>query len=198
MRRAFDCIDRTKLAGMLRDRLQSSHSQEARCLIAMLFPGESTLTTPWGPHEIKSNSGVKQGAVESPSVVVCPAGNLKSWFDTGVQDVAFMDDALLWDGLASLLQAGVNTRLSCGNGASSSTPMNACSLHGGIPRARASPSTGLLSRPWSQIEVWFSEGLHFLDFAGSQVLLVGWPWACWSAPLPRPRSCPRWRCSSHG
>ena len=64
--KAFDTIDRGRLASMLVDKLHD-FPQECRCLLCMLLPAELLIATLWGEESICSNAGVKQGAVESPA-----------------------------------------------------------------------------------------------------------------------------------
>ena len=64
--KAFDRIRRAKLGTMLFERLATAHPQECRNLLALLLPNELTIATPWADFCTPSNSGVKQGKVESP------------------------------------------------------------------------------------------------------------------------------------
>ena len=104
--KAYDAIRRGKLATMLHRKLQD-FPQECRCLLALLLPGRLSITTPWGDQDVPSVAGVKQGAVESPALFISAMEDIlvqvvseipcRSWLDTGIHDVSYMDDAFLWD-----------------------------------------------------------------------------------------------------
>ena len=105
--KAFDLISRSRLGRMIVNKLAVSHPQECRCLLAMLLPSDVTIATPWADFTTHSNSGVKQGAVESPILFAAAmedilaatmqASQEQSWLDTGIRDLSFMDDGFLWD-----------------------------------------------------------------------------------------------------
>ena len=64
--RAFDSVYRVKLAERVQAWCQAEHPGETRCLVQMLAASDLILALPWGCHQIQSNTGVKQGATESP------------------------------------------------------------------------------------------------------------------------------------
>ena len=64
--KAFDMISRVTLGKMILHRLGRLHPQECRMFLTYLLPYDITIATPWADVTTHSNSGVKQGAVESP------------------------------------------------------------------------------------------------------------------------------------
>ena len=66
LRRAFDSVYRVKLAERVQEWCQLEFAVETRCLIRLLAAADLVLTLPWGCYDVHSNTGVKQGATESP------------------------------------------------------------------------------------------------------------------------------------
>ena len=66
LRRAFDSVYRIKLAERVQSWCQQGYPGETRCLIQMLAAADLIPALPWGCRQIHSNTGVTQGATESP------------------------------------------------------------------------------------------------------------------------------------
>ena len=66
IRKAFDTVSRFRLAQKIVQWADGSFPSEIRCLLRMLMSREVVLSLPWGDHAIDANTGVKQGATESP------------------------------------------------------------------------------------------------------------------------------------
>ena len=113
VRRAFDAVDRWQLACTLQNKL-AHRPQELKSLLLMLLTSSAVLCTAWGDRTIQANSGVKQGAVESPPLFVAAMdvilasvsdrGPPETWLDIGHADLSFMDDAIAWARTIPLLQ----------------------------------------------------------------------------------------------
>ena len=118
--KAFDAVDRQQLGKKLVETLAPAHPSEVKCLLSMLGQGRAVIRTDWGETSIAMTSGVKQGAVESPTIFawimdlvtlqVDRTAPVSSWFpDIGVNKLSFMDDMLLWDGDVPSLQLQVSS-----------------------------------------------------------------------------------------
>ena len=70
IRKAFDTVSRFRLAQKVIQSKESNSPYEVRCLLRMLMSREVVLSLPWGEHAIDANVGVKQGATESPLLLV--------------------------------------------------------------------------------------------------------------------------------
>ena len=66
LRRAFDSVFRVKLAERVKVWCLQRFPGETRCLLRLLAAADLVLALPWGCRQIHSNTGVKQGATESP------------------------------------------------------------------------------------------------------------------------------------
>ena len=115
LEKAFDRLDRIGLASLIVSKLGTSHPTEVKNLLAMLREGGACIPTIWGEGHTDMNSGVRQGGVESAtlfawviSVVIeeldarAPPGG---WATAcPLEEQAYMDDLLLWDGQLARLQ----------------------------------------------------------------------------------------------
>ena len=66
LNKAFDCVDRRKLLEKLRERMGSC--AELGCWAGLMSDVTGVLQTPWGRSLSPMPSGIKQGAIESPSM----------------------------------------------------------------------------------------------------------------------------------
>ncbi|CAE7247126.1 unnamed protein product [Symbiodinium sp. CCMP2592] len=106
--KAFDCVDRGMLLGKLSERL--GPCAELGCWAALLGEITGTLQTPWGLTLLSMPSGIKQGAVESPSffafiaeVALSETAAKHGWGrreklleGMNHEECMFMDDTILW------------------------------------------------------------------------------------------------------
>ena len=114
--KAFDRVSRTKLYSMLESKLGISHI--SRCWHALLQSTRAFLQTSWGLTEFPMKSGIKQGAVESPSLYslisdacVREAARRYGWANEdprlpglALRDILYMDDSVMWDSSPETLQ----------------------------------------------------------------------------------------------
>ena len=114
--KAFDVIDRVKLATMIAEKLRR-FPLEARHLISSLLPGSAVVCSPWGTFRVTTDKGVKQGGVESPVLFALAMEQVlhlvhkavaTDWLGLGFDDICFMDDDLGWAGSVPLLQRKVD------------------------------------------------------------------------------------------
>eukprot|EP00439_Symbiodinium_sp_Y106_P019430 s1871_g2.t1 len=106
--KAFDSVDRRKLLQTLRSKL--GDTPEMRAWEGLLVDTEATLLTPWGISSFMLFSGIKQGAVESPSFfsmlmeeALHEVAEEQKWKDMELlfhdfphEHLLFMDDGVLW------------------------------------------------------------------------------------------------------
>ena len=108
VRKAFDSLNRNALLAALKVRL--GDCVEYRCLHALLVDVVAVLQSSWGVSQVRMNSGIKQGAIESPmlfsfvmELALEQAASKHNWQDhkrvypdLEQQDLLFMDDGYLW------------------------------------------------------------------------------------------------------
>ena len=108
--RAFDSIDRNCLLGKLFAKL--GDCEEYRVWERLMTGTTCTLQSPWYQTTFETKAGIRQGAVESPAFfgaliewALEDVGKAQGWkgFVSTYQDlcldqVAFMDDLIIWDG----------------------------------------------------------------------------------------------------
>ncbi|CAE7801742.1 pol [Symbiodinium sp. CCMP2592] len=113
--KAFDSVDRGALIRKLRSRLGST--AEMACFEQLLLDTTALLVTPWGMSEFRMDSGIKQGAVESPCFFSLlmeegleEAAELHRWSeqpllfpDLVYESALFMDDGILWGSSPSIV-----------------------------------------------------------------------------------------------
>ena len=106
--KAFDTLNRHKFLTRLKERMGCT--QEFRCWTRMLQRNEALLMTPWHTTKFSMRSGVKQGAVESPTFfakvvewIFSDAQERCQWTrdpssfpNLGLPGVCYMDDGVLW------------------------------------------------------------------------------------------------------
>ena len=107
--RAFDRVSRSRLMMMLQDKI--GHNRLSKAWYELLKPTRSHLQTSWGNTTFEMRTGIRQGAVESPSffgqlaeLCVQTAAERYGWEPNcpgidglPVREVLFMDDAVAWD-----------------------------------------------------------------------------------------------------
>ena len=118
LQRAFDSVLRAQLGRKILEWDGGEHPFEVRCLLRLLESSQVTLRLPWGEVGIDSNSGVKQGAVESPILFAKLMDDILSgtqMYDEGyiLQGIdstgcCFMDDVVTWRASIQSLQQCVN------------------------------------------------------------------------------------------
>ena len=120
LEKAFDKLDRAALLGRLEEKLGAG--AELNCWRGLLRGTVGILQTPWGKTEVAMNTGIKQGAVESPSMFAWVAElalaetiEKYGWHTgdtlfTGLQseEMLYMDDGMLWQGSLPVLQTRVS------------------------------------------------------------------------------------------
>ena len=121
LRRAFDSVYRVKLAERVRAWCQQDFPAETRCMISMLAAADLVLALPWGCYDIHSNTGVKQGATESPLLFGRLIDEILSeipfipqnavFQDVMSDGVCFMDDIVAWMTSVPALQQFLNALL---------------------------------------------------------------------------------------
>ena len=104
--RAFDSVKRVKLAERVVEWAGNRFPFETQCIIRMLASSELILSLPWHDVPLQANSGVKQGATESPAlfsrlideilsdIVLEDDGHILEGM--GCDGAAFMDDVITW------------------------------------------------------------------------------------------------------
>ena len=121
LRRAFDSVYRVKLAERVQAWCQDDFPAETRCLISMLAAADLVLALPWGCFNVHSNTGVKQGATESPLLFgrlidevlnEIPFVPQNAVFpDLQSDGGCFMDDIIAWLNSVPALQQFLNALL---------------------------------------------------------------------------------------
>ena len=106
LQRAFDSVDRVRLAHKICDWSGKHRPYETRSLIRLLASSGLVLQLPWCQREIVSNVGVKQGATESPLLFARLIDDVLSAVDLASDDQllpdlchdssCFMDDIMGW------------------------------------------------------------------------------------------------------
>ena len=118
--KAFDSVDRRKLLQTLRSKL--GDTPEMRAWEGLLVDTEATLLTPWGISSFMLFSGIKQGAVESPSFfsmlmeeALHEVAEEQKWQDMELlfhdfphEHLLFMDDGVLWSCSLSVIGTRVS------------------------------------------------------------------------------------------
>ncbi|CAE7625517.1 Zdhhc3, partial [Symbiodinium sp. CCMP2456] len=108
LNKAFDCVDRSVLLRRLSEQMGSC--AEMGCWAALMTDVAGTLQTPWGMSKLDMPSGIKQGAVESPSMfgfvaeLALEDAKVRCRWDArdklfqgmGEEECLFMDDGCLW------------------------------------------------------------------------------------------------------
>ncbi|CAE7713978.1 unnamed protein product [Symbiodinium sp. CCMP2592] len=108
IRKAFDSVNKGRLIGKLRARL--GDTAEMACWERLILDTKATLLSPWGHSDFDLFTGIKQGAVESPSFfsllmeeALEETSAKHSWpqarrvfEDFEHENALFMDDGLLW------------------------------------------------------------------------------------------------------
>ena len=111
LEKAFDSLDRTALLQRLQEAL--GEGAEMGCWRGLLRGTVGQLQTPWGSTEIHMRRGMKQGAVESPTMFAWIAELAmhtaveKYGWRTGprvFEEMLYMDDGMLWSSQPSTLQ----------------------------------------------------------------------------------------------
>ncbi|CAE7229646.1 Pol, partial [Symbiodinium necroappetens] len=119
LEKAFDKLDRTSLLNRLEEKLGAG--PEMNCWRGLLRDTVGILQTPWGRTEVAMNTGIKQGAVESPSMfawvaelALAEAIEKYSWHARGSlfadlpsEEMLYMDDGMLWQGSLPVIQTRV-------------------------------------------------------------------------------------------
>ena len=121
LRRAFDSVHRVKLAEGVQAWCQRDFPAETRCMINLLAASDLVLALPWGCYDIHSNTGVKQGATESPWLFGRLIDEILSEIPLDPQHAVFpdlfsdggcfMDDILAWVNSVPALQQFLNALL---------------------------------------------------------------------------------------
>ena len=121
LRRAFDSVYRVKLAERVQAWCQQDFPAETRCLVRLLAAADLILALPWGCYDIHSNTGVKQGATESPLLFGRLVDELLSdipfdpqnavFHDLSSDGGCFMDDIIAWVKTVPALQQFLNALL---------------------------------------------------------------------------------------
>ena len=121
LQRAFDSVNRVRLATKLCEWSGHTKPHETRSLIRLLASTDLILHLPWEQHSIISNVGVKQGATESPVLFarllddlmnrVALADDDKVLDDLPHDSAVFMDDVLAWKHSINGLQRYVDRLL---------------------------------------------------------------------------------------
>ena len=108
IKKAFDTVHKGKLISKLRARL--GDTAEMACWERLILDTRATLLSPWGQSDFDLFSGIKQGAVESPSFfsllmeeALDETAEAHEWVklrrlfqDFEHENALFMDDGLLW------------------------------------------------------------------------------------------------------
>ena len=117
--KAFDKLDRGMLLQRLEERL--GPGAEMNCWRGLLRGTVGVLQTPWGCTDIQMRTGIKQGAVESPTffawiaeLILEETAVKYSWRegshifqDFPIEEMLYMDDGMLWSSSLSNLQTRV-------------------------------------------------------------------------------------------
>ena len=121
LQRAFDSVNRVKLAQKLCQWSGDVKPFETRSLVRLLASTDLVLHLPWEMHEIESNTGVKQGATESPLLFARLLDDLMGQVGLATDEMVledlphdsavFMDDVLAWKSSIKGLQHFVNKLL---------------------------------------------------------------------------------------
>ena len=106
LQRAFDSVNRVRLARKICEWSGNAKPHETRSLIRLLASTDLVLHLPWEQHGIISNIGVKQGATESPVLFARLLDDLMGRVGLAVDDqvlndlphdsTVYMDDVLAW------------------------------------------------------------------------------------------------------
>ena len=118
--RAFDSIDRNRLLGKLFAKL--GDCEEYRVWENLMIGTTCTLQSPWHQSTFDAHCGIRQGAVESPAFfgalvewALEDVGQANHWKgfpstypDLQLDQVAFMDDLVIWGGTTVEVQDRLN------------------------------------------------------------------------------------------
>ena len=116
LEKAFDSLDRTALLRKLEEAIGAG--PELNCWKGLLRGTVGQLQTPWGSTEVQMRRGIKQGAVESPTmfawiaeIAIATAIQKYGWHQgprlfEGLEpeEMLYMDDGMLWSALPSTIQ----------------------------------------------------------------------------------------------
>ncbi|CAE7842015.1 pol [Symbiodinium necroappetens] len=119
LNKAFDCVDRRQLLRKLGERM--GPCAEMGCWAALMSEVTGVLQTPWGSSLLSMPSGIKQGAVESPSMFGFLAETAleetrvrHKWADHAKllegldeEECIYMDDGCFWSRGVALMQAKI-------------------------------------------------------------------------------------------
>ena len=119
LEKAFDKLDRAALLDRLTEKLGAG--AELNCWRGLLRDTVGILQTPWGKTEVAMSTGIKQGAVESPSMfawvtelALAETIEKYGWHtgdtlfaDLQSEEMLYMDDGMLWQGSLPVLQTRV-------------------------------------------------------------------------------------------
>ena len=118
IRKAFDTVSRLRLAKKVIQWADGRFPCEIKCLLRMLMSREVVLSLPWGEYAIDANTGVKQGATESPLLFARLLDDILSEIqhehvgpvleDIPSDGACFMDDVLTWKSSIASLQSFMN------------------------------------------------------------------------------------------
>ena len=120
LEKAFDSLDRAALLQRLQEAL--GEGAEMGCWRGLLRGTVGQLQTPWGSTEIHMRRGIKQGAVESPTMFAWIAelamntavekygwrNGPRVFEDLPSEETLYMDDGMLWSSQPSTLQVRVS------------------------------------------------------------------------------------------
>ena len=116
LNKAFDCVDRRQLLHKLQEHM--GPCAELGCWAGLMSDVTGVLQTPWGSSHLEMPSGIKQGAIESPSMFGFIAETaleetrvLNGWSDLprlfeGMreEECVYMDDGCLWSNGLKVMQ----------------------------------------------------------------------------------------------
>ena len=119
LNKAFDCVDRRQLLCKLGERM--GPCAEMGCWAALMSEVTGVLQTPWGSTLLSMPSGIKQGAVESPSMFGFLAetaleearvrhnwaAHAKLLEGLDEEECIYMDDGCFWSRGVALMQAKI-------------------------------------------------------------------------------------------
>ena len=118
IRKAFDTVNRYRLAQKVIEWANGACAFETRCLVRLLMSRDMMIAMPWCDYHIDANVGVKQGATESPILFAKLLDDILSDIrhetqgavlgDVPVDGACFMDDVLTWKASLATLQTFVD------------------------------------------------------------------------------------------
>ena len=118
IRKAFDTVNRYKLAQKVVEWAAGSCSFEVRCRVRMLMSRDMMIAMPWCDYAIDAIVGVKQGATESPILFAKLLDDILGGIhhetngavlqDMPADGACYMDDVLTWKSSLKTLQSFVD------------------------------------------------------------------------------------------